>query len=80
VPPSPDVFDLRKRPDFRWWSQRLLWPTPERLHDEGWIDQMILYRHDGKIDQLASVIAAMNTGQGCDLLGVCELARLPRMS
>jgi hypothetical protein len=49
--------------------------TPERLHDEGWIDQMILYRHDGKIDQLASVIAAMNTGQGRDLLGVCELAR-----
>jgi len=28
---------------------------------------------DRKIDQLASVIAAMNTGQGPDLLGVCEV-------
>jgi predicted extracellular nuclease len=28
---------------------------------------------DRKIDQLASVIAGMNTGQGPDLLGVCEV-------
>jgi hypothetical protein len=52
----------------------LLWPTPDRLHDEGWIDQMILI-----IGTMARSIAAMNTGQGRDLLGVCELARLPRM-
>ena len=35
----------------------------------GWTPQL----RDRKIDQLASVIAAMNTGQGPDLLGVCEV-------
>jgi hypothetical protein len=29
------------------------------------------HRHDRNIDQLASVIAAVNAGQGRDLLGVC---------
>ena len=35
----------------------------------GWTPQV----RDRKIDQLATVIAAMNTGQGPDLLGVCEV-------
>jgi hypothetical protein len=35
----------------------------------GWTPQL----RDRKIEQLASVIAAMNTGQGPDLLGVCEV-------
>jgi predicted extracellular nuclease len=35
----------------------------------GWTPQL----RDRKIDQLASVIAAMNAGQGPDLLGVCEV-------
>jgi predicted extracellular nuclease len=35
----------------------------------GWTPQL----RDRKIDQLATVIAAMNTGQGTDLLGVCEV-------
>src|SRR5829696_6234386 len=35
----------------------------------GWTPQL----RDRKIDQLASVITAMNTGQGPDLLGVCEV-------
>lgn len=35
----------------------------------GWTPQL----RDRKIDQLASVIAAMNAGQGPDLLGVCEI-------
>jgi Endonuclease/Exonuclease/phosphatase family len=35
----------------------------------GWTPQL----RDRKIDQLAPVIPAMNTGQGPDLLGVCEV-------
>ncbi|HVD54348.1 MAG TPA: endonuclease/exonuclease/phosphatase family protein [Propionibacteriaceae bacterium] len=35
----------------------------------GWTPQL----RDRKIDQLASVIAAMNTGLGPDLIGVCEV-------
>jgi Endonuclease/Exonuclease/phosphatase family len=35
----------------------------------GWTPEL----RDRKIDQLATVIAAMNTGQGPDLLGVCEV-------
>src|SRR4029453_17022383 len=35
----------------------------------GWTPQL----RDRKIDQLATVIAAMNTVQGPDLLGVCEV-------
>jgi hypothetical protein len=35
----------------------------------GWTPQL----RDRKIDQLALVIAGMNTGQGPDLLGVCEV-------
>jgi Endonuclease/Exonuclease/phosphatase family len=35
----------------------------------GWTPQL----RDRKIDQLATVIAAMNTGRGPDLLGVCEV-------
>ena len=35
----------------------------------GWTPEL----RDRKIDQLASVIAMMNTGQGPDLLGVCEV-------
>ena len=35
----------------------------------GWTPQL----RDRKIDQLATVIAAMNTGNGPDLLGVCEV-------
>jgi predicted extracellular nuclease len=35
----------------------------------GWTPEL----RDRKIEQLASVIAAMNTGQGPDLLGVCEV-------
>ena len=39
-------------------------------HDiAGWTPQL----RDRKIDQLATVIAAMNTGRGPDLLGVCEV-------
>jgi predicted extracellular nuclease len=38
----------------------------------GWTPQL----RDHKIDQLASVIAAMNTGRGPDLLGVCEVENL----
>lgn len=35
----------------------------------GWTPEL----RDRKIDQLASMIATMNTGQGPDLLGVCEV-------
>jgi hypothetical protein len=35
----------------------------------GWTPQL----RDRKINQLASVIAAMNTGLGPDLIGVCEV-------
>jgi Endonuclease/Exonuclease/phosphatase family len=35
----------------------------------GWTPQL----RDRKIEQLASVIATMNTGLGPDLLGVCEV-------
>jgi len=35
----------------------------------GWTPRLL----DRKIDHLASVIAAMHTGQGPDLLGVCEI-------
>jgi Endonuclease/Exonuclease/phosphatase family len=35
----------------------------------GWTPQL----RDRKIEQLATVIAAMNTGRGPDLLGVCEV-------
>jgi predicted extracellular nuclease len=35
----------------------------------GWTPEL----RDRKIDQLATVIAAMNSGQGPDLLGVCEV-------
>jgi hypothetical protein len=35
----------------------------------GWTSQ----RRDRKIEQLATVIAAMKTGRGPDLLGVCEV-------
>lgn len=35
----------------------------------GWTPQL----RDRKIDQLASVIAGINTGQGPDLFGVCEV-------
>ena len=35
----------------------------------GWTPEL----RDRKIDQLASVISRMNTGQGPDLLGVCEV-------
>ena len=42
----------------------------------GRIDQMILIIDDRKIDQLASVIAAMNVDQRPDSLGVCEVEKL----
>jgi len=35
----------------------------------GWMPQLL----DRKIDHLASVMAAMHTGQGLDLLDVCEI-------
>ena len=57
-----------KRMRLRWTTNRQGVPShQERI--AGWTPQL----RDRKIDQLASVIAAMNTGQGPDLLGVCEV-------
>jgi hypothetical protein len=62
--------DLHRRQD--------LWPMHDRLHDHGWIDQMILIIDTmATSTSFASVIAAMNTGQGPDLLGVCLGSHAP---
>ncbi|ETT24124.1 hypothetical protein RAJCM14343_1484 [Rhodococcus aetherivorans] len=66
-----------------WWNLENLFDEenapPERRTDKvfraikesiaGWTPEL----RDRKINQLAAVIATMNTGQGPDLLGVCEV-------
>jgi hypothetical protein len=44
----------------------------------GWIEDDLDYRHNRKIDKPYLVITAMNTGQGPDLLGMCEIENLFR--
>jgi hypothetical protein len=48
-------------------------PQPAAMPEGADLGRLDPQLRDRKIDQLASVIAAMNTGQGPDLLGVCEV-------
>jgi hypothetical protein len=58
-----------KKMRWRWDGELTRCSEQSRTTSPGWTPQL----RDRKIDQLASVIAAMNTGQGPDLLGVCEV-------
>jgi len=59
-----DVFDSAQRPD---WLQRQL-----NSELQGWNEQVL----NQKINNLASIIRQMNSNQGPDILGLCEVENL----